>query len=351
MEGVETPSIIPTEQLVAINLWMSIGTSRSSIHYDPYHNLLCVVTGHKTVRLWSPKCSAQLYPKALSGEASNHSDVDFAAPNLSLHPRFQETYSEVQTVDLKPGDVLFIPEGWWHQVDSDSRTMAVNFWWTSNFSENLGRHTDAYYTRRLLGSLLVEEKSRRIVAVQPASLESLITKEPPTKRARKKKPDALPARLSEEAEVRAMLLLSAITAEAVTNKHSGEVEPLEALLEEPKYPSLESVLVALPTCPMRRIIYGMATKTPRTLEAMILHGLTPISAEILTRKLEEKSTKRKPKKDSSPADDDTTFYQIFYGVFSDGPDKALSTLVRHKEEFSQEAMDSLIRSLMLGPVE
>ena len=93
----------------------------------------------------------------------------------------------------------------------------------------------------------------------------------------------------------------------------------------------------------------MASKTPRTLEALILHGLTPISAEILTSKLEEKPTSRIPKKDSSPADDDTTFYQVFYGAFSDGPDLALATLVRRKEEFSQEVMHTLIKDLMLGP--
>ena len=29
------------------------------------------------------------------------------------------------------GDALLIPEGWWHQVDSDPATLAVNFWWAS----------------------------------------------------------------------------------------------------------------------------------------------------------------------------------------------------------------------------
>ena len=30
------------------NLWMTINGSRSSIHYDPFHNLLCPIVGTKT---------------------------------------------------------------------------------------------------------------------------------------------------------------------------------------------------------------------------------------------------------------------------------------------------------------
>ena len=53
----------PKEDLRAINLWMNAGGGGSSIHYDPFHNLLCVVTGRKRVRLWSPALSPCLYPQ------------------------------------------------------------------------------------------------------------------------------------------------------------------------------------------------------------------------------------------------------------------------------------------------
>jgi hypothetical protein len=53
----------PREDLRAVNLWMNAGAGGCSIHYDPFHNLLSVVTGCKRVRLWSPAISACLYPK------------------------------------------------------------------------------------------------------------------------------------------------------------------------------------------------------------------------------------------------------------------------------------------------
>ncbi|MGA9377410.1 MAG: cupin-like domain-containing protein, partial [Phormidium sp.] len=37
---------------------------------------------------------------------------------------------------LEPGEMLFIPAFWWHQVSSlDRLNVAVNFWWTANITE------------------------------------------------------------------------------------------------------------------------------------------------------------------------------------------------------------------------
>jgi hypothetical protein len=63
--------------------------SRSSLHYDPYENLLCVVTGSKRVQLYSPAAVLGLYPKPLGGEASNHSCINFARPDLQQHPLYR----------------------------------------------------------------------------------------------------------------------------------------------------------------------------------------------------------------------------------------------------------------------
>lgn len=33
--------------MASVNLWMNSAKSRSSTHYDPHHNLLCIVSGCK----------------------------------------------------------------------------------------------------------------------------------------------------------------------------------------------------------------------------------------------------------------------------------------------------------------
>ena len=72
-------------------------------------------------------------------------------------------------VGLQAGDALFIPEGWWHQVDSEPTTTAVNFWWQSPFTKSLQQrpHMQQYYLRRLVDGLLDTERSNALASVQP----------------------------------------------------------------------------------------------------------------------------------------------------------------------------------------
>ncbi len=68
---------------------------------------------------------------------------------------------------MQAGDALFIPEGWWHQVDSQDTTIAVNFWWQSAFTKNLQPHMHQYYLRRLLDHLLDAERQKALASVLP----------------------------------------------------------------------------------------------------------------------------------------------------------------------------------------
>ena len=70
---------------------------------------------------------------------------------------------------LQAGDALFIPEGWWHQVDSQETTIAVNFWWQSAFRKGLQgqAHMQQYYLRSLLDAVLDTERCRALACVQP----------------------------------------------------------------------------------------------------------------------------------------------------------------------------------------
>lgn len=91
---------------------------RSSLHYDPYQNLLCVVCGTKRVTLYPPSAMPLLYPHPAYSESANHSAVDFAHPDAKRHPLFGAAQALRNEAQLSAGDALFIPEGWWHQVDS-----------------------------------------------------------------------------------------------------------------------------------------------------------------------------------------------------------------------------------------
>lgn len=74
----DSASVPTTDSGIVIhsrNLWMSFQSTRSSVHYDSAHNVLCTVTGEKRVTLWPPSVSPLLCPSSLLGESANHARV------------------------------------------------------------------------------------------------------------------------------------------------------------------------------------------------------------------------------------------------------------------------------------
>ena len=92
-------------------------STRSSLHFDPYQNLLCVVAGSKRVWLAPPSITPHLDPQPVTAESANHSPADLSHPDPHRFPGLSEALAgRLQVFELGPGDALYIPEGWWHQA-------------------------------------------------------------------------------------------------------------------------------------------------------------------------------------------------------------------------------------------
>jgi hypothetical protein len=110
------PSALGDRVLDSANLWMNTGRCRSSMHYDAYHNFLVVLSGRKIVQLVSPEHSVLVGLRPVYGGAANHASQNFIDSKLA---------AVATSVTLVPFQCLFIPEGWWHQVESEPCTIAV----------------------------------------------------------------------------------------------------------------------------------------------------------------------------------------------------------------------------------
>ncbi|KAJ4727409.1 2-oxoglutarate (2OG) and Fe(II)-dependent oxygenase superfamily protein [Melia azedarach] len=360
-EDIETPAFLEAKVLASINLWMNNAQSKSSTHYDPHHNLLCIVAGCKQVVLWPPSASPMLYPMPIYGEASNHSSIALENPEFSIYPRAEHYREYSQKVILLAGDALFIPEGWFHQIDSDDLTIAVNFWWQSNTMSSLSEHMDAYYLRRILSRLTDKEMNQVLDKASSAGTERL------KRHACEIHSDGEPDHMDrscqkqdlkgKEPEQRILLhelgpsalqalheLVSLVHAHVNVADLSRSMQSTSTSISEPSVKDTEifcleddpiaKILWILEPLALQEVCLAMAHNFPRTLEALILHLLSPVGAEVLTRKFDEMDQQ-------TSEEDRSKFYQVFYGVFDD-QFAAMDAILNGKESFALQAFKNVL---------
>lgn len=105
-------------------------------HFDILENLYVQVYGRKRVILFSPDYFRSLYPYPVGHPHDRQSQVDFEEPDLDKFPRFAEIRG--MEVALEPDEVLYIPNYWWHYIESESqsKTISINFWFAPKNGTN-----------------------------------------------------------------------------------------------------------------------------------------------------------------------------------------------------------------------
>lgn len=111
-----------TDHFPAKGLFISPRGARTSLHVDPWGScaVLCQVYGHKRWYLYAPEEEKYL---------RNHFGVvDVTKPDYNKFPAFERAQLTA-TCSLAPGEVIYVPHGWYHQVecDTDSISLTWNF--------------------------------------------------------------------------------------------------------------------------------------------------------------------------------------------------------------------------------
>jgi hypothetical protein len=113
-------------------IWVGNRTHVST-HFDEASNIAVVVAGGRRFTLFPPEQVSNLYvgPFHFTIAGPPVSMVDIENPDLERYPRFQEAVAHGLVADLEPGDALFIPPIWWHNVKATSAfNVMVNYWWS-----------------------------------------------------------------------------------------------------------------------------------------------------------------------------------------------------------------------------
>ncbi len=112
-------------------VWIGNATHVST-HFDQSPNLACVVAGRRRVLLFPPDQIANLYigPIDVTMAGQPASMVDPDAPDLARYPRFVDAMRHALVAELEPGDAIFIPSLWWHNIRATGPfNILVNYWW------------------------------------------------------------------------------------------------------------------------------------------------------------------------------------------------------------------------------
>lgn len=107
-------------------------------HIDGSDNIACVISGRRQFVLFPPEQITNLYigPLDFAPTPSPISMVNLREPDFNRYPNYSIALEHAQTAILEPGDAIFIPNLWWHHVESlDQINILMNYWWGgSNFS-------------------------------------------------------------------------------------------------------------------------------------------------------------------------------------------------------------------------
>jgi Cupin-like domain len=117
-----------------VGAWIGNRTTALA-HHDMSNNIACCLVGRRRFTLFPPEQVENLYPGPLEptpgGQVVTMADIH--APDFERFPRLREALAAAEVAELEPGDALFYPALWWHQVDAlEAFNVMVNYWWNTS---------------------------------------------------------------------------------------------------------------------------------------------------------------------------------------------------------------------------
>lgn len=121
------PEALPRRAHVA-QMWASPRGAVTALHYDLSDAFVVQVCGRKRWVLFAPQDWRKMYARSLLDRRNYHSRVDIEEPDLRSFPAFRLARRHEAVVG--PGDAIFVPAPWWHQVYSlDEENISVHYRW------------------------------------------------------------------------------------------------------------------------------------------------------------------------------------------------------------------------------
>jgi len=156
LPGLEQANVLPLlDADVAPRIWIG-NRATVPVHFDDSHNIACVAAGRRRFTLLPPQCAPLLYlappdyaptlaPMSILPDVHRADPVQF--------PLVAQALEQAHVAELEPGDAIYIPPVWFHQVESlaPHLNILMNYWWRHPVAP--GRPDDLHFEAMRLAML------------------------------------------------------------------------------------------------------------------------------------------------------------------------------------------------------
>lgn len=134
LAGLEQANIMPLlDAAVPARIWIG---NRATVpaHFDDSHNVACVAVGRRRFTLLPPACAPMLYlgpPDYAPTPAPMSVVPDLHTADRTRFPLVAEALAHAVVAELAPGDAIYMPPLWFHQVEAlaPHLNILMNYWW------------------------------------------------------------------------------------------------------------------------------------------------------------------------------------------------------------------------------
>lgn len=127
LQLIRFPDYFKRSLYLSPRFWLGPKDTLTPLHRDDSDNLFAQVWGEKSILLAAPHHREALGSWSTTPQGGLEGcDFSPSSPDFDRFPEARQV--KFFNLQLRPGDMLYLPEGWYHEVRSLSLSLSVNFW-------------------------------------------------------------------------------------------------------------------------------------------------------------------------------------------------------------------------------